>query len=762
MPEQTPNSMETNIVRTCCPAHNCGGRCLLIAHVQNGVITRLESDDHIYDEPDNPRLLACSRGKSYLRRQYHPDRLKYPLKRVGKRGEGKFERISWDEALDTVANKINRIKQKYGNEALFVPYGTGAYSNTNGSHLARRLFNLYGGHLGFYNNYSWACITRATLTMYGTKVTGNQRQDWANSRYIIMWGWNPAEMIDETNTAYFVKQARKNGARVICIDPRKTMSAIGLADEWIPIRPGTDVAMMSAMSYVMIDEKLIDADFIASHCVGFDGTQMPTGMGEAESYKDYILGVHDGIPKKPEWAESITGVARQKIIEIARDYATIKPSMLYQGYGMQRRAYGEQVVRAGCTLAAITGNVGISGGWASGLGLPVPHGGSGGRAFPKGENPVKARIPVAAWTEAVLNGTRLTDEDGLKGTEKLSTNIKLIYAVATNALINQHMNINRSAKVLADESLVEFLVVQDQFITPTARFADIVLPVCTAFETYGIQDGWKFGDAILFHPKIVEPLAETKSDYRIFAELAEKLEIGQEFTEGRDERQWVDYILDIYRSKRFPGIPTVDEFEESNIGAYSIPITEPAVAFADFRKYPETHPLPTPSGKIEIFSKELYDMGKPDTVPAIPKYIQEWESPFGVEAKSYPLQALGSHYMARVHSTHDNNEWLKEAFPQRVFINPIDATSRKIKDGDMVRVYNPRGELILPCRISRRMMPGVVDIPQGAWWNPDKQGIDHGGSINVLTSERLSPLAFGNTQHTIMVQIEKTTRKRHP
>jgi len=155
-------------------------------------------------------------------------------------------------------------------------------------------------------------------------------------------------------------------------------------------------------------------------------------------------------------------------------------------------------------------------------------------------------------------------------------------------------------------------------------------------------------------------------------------------------------------------------------------------------------------------------MGKPDTVPAIPKYIQEWESPFGVEAKSYPLQALGSHYMARVHSTHDNNEWLKEAFPQRVFINPIDATSRKIKDGDMVRVYNPRGELILPCRISRRMMPGVVDIPQGAWWNPDKQGIDHGGSINVLTSERLSPLAFGNTQHTIMVQIEKTTRKRHP
>jgi len=139
-------------VRTCCPAHNCGGRCVLVAHIRDGVIVRLDSDDREYDGIDAPRLLACSRGKAYLRRQYHPDRLRYPMKRIGKRGEGKFERISWDEALDIAAGEIQRVIDTYGNSALFVPYGTGSYSNTNGSHLARRLFNLYGGHLGSYNN----------------------------------------------------------------------------------------------------------------------------------------------------------------------------------------------------------------------------------------------------------------------------------------------------------------------------------------------------------------------------------------------------------------------------------------------------------------------------------------------------------------------------------------------------------------------------------------------------------------------------------
>ena len=738
-------------IRVGCPAHNCGGRCMLVAHVQGGRIVRLDTDDR----PDSvaaPQLRACARGRAYLRRQYHPDRLMRPLKRVGRRGEGQFTPIGWDEALDVVASEMQRVREKYGNSALFVPYGTGSYNQLNGAHVARRLMNLFGGCLGIYNSYSWGATNIATPTVYGTLVTGNQRQDWLNSKYILMWGWNPAEMRDGTNSDYFVKLAREAGARVVCIDPRQSLSAVSLADEWIPIRPGTDAAMMSAMAYVMLSEHLYDAEFVRTHCVGFDADQMP--VAGAESYSDYILGTCDGTPKTPEWAEAITAVPAQTIARIAREYAMSKPAVLYQGYGMQRRAYGEQVVRAGCVLAAITGNVGIHGGWASGLGLQAADGGPFWTVFPTGENPVKAAIPVFLWTEACVRGKSMTQADGIRGAERLDNDIKLMYAVATNCLINQHADVNRSAEILRDESRVEFIAVQDNFLTPTGKFADIILPACTQFETWGVEDGWKYGDEVILQPKLVEPPGECKSDYRICAGLAERLGIAQAFTEGRDEKSWAEWCLDEFRRTRFPELPTLDEFIEGNLGAWTRPASEPAIAFADFRLDPEKHRLDTPSGKIEIFSKQLHDFGKPDEVPPIPKYIREWESPFDGESM-YPLQAIGHHTLHRVHSTHDNNDWLEEAFPQRVFINPVDAAPRGIRDGNLVRVYNERGALVIPCRLTPRIMPGVVDIPQGAWYEPDETGTDRGGCVNVLTSQRWTPFAFATAQHTIMVQVER-------
>ncbi len=749
---------KVRMIRTGCPAHNCGGRCLLRVFVKDGVIFRIDGDDRTSDNSSDPQLRPCIRGRAYRRRQYHPDRLKYPMRRTGKRGEGQFERIPWNDALDLMASRMLRIKEKYGNSAFYVPYGTGSYNQTNGRQTAQRLMNLFGGSLGFYNSYSWACISQATPYVYGTGVTGNQRQDWLNSKYIIMWSWNPAEMRDGTNSDFFLKKAREKGARIVCIDPRMTMSAVSLADEWIPIRPGTDVAMMSAMAYVMIKENLYDAEFVKKGCIGFDRTQMPDGAKDAETYKDYILGTQSGIPKTPDWAEAITGIPKETTVRIAREYATIKPGVLYQGYGMQRRAYGEQAVRAGCVLAALTGNVGISGGWASGMALQAPDGGPFWNVFPSGSNPIKARIPSFLWTEAVLRGREMTAEDGVRGVEKLDNNIKMIYAVACNALINQHANINRTAKILADESLVEFLVVQDNFLTPTGRFADLLLPACTQFETYGLEDGWKYGDEVILAPKIVEPPFETKSDYKICSEIAKRLELGRAYTEGRTERGWIEWGLGKYRKSRFPNLPDLDKFESSNIGVYSLPVTEPAVAFSDFRQDPEKYPLATPSGKIEIFSKRLFEMNRPVDIPAVPKYIQEWESPFGPESKKFPLQAVGHHYMSRVHSTHDNVDWLREAFPQRIFINPCDADSRRIKNGDNVKIFNDRGTMVIPCRLTKRILPGVVAIPEGGWWSPDTEGIDRRGSVNVLTSERWTPLAFGNAQHTIMVQVERIER----
>jgi anaerobic dimethyl sulfoxide reductase subunit A len=764
------------VVRVGCPAHNCGGRCLLKAYIRDGVIVRLETDDRP-DVVADPQLRACTRGRAYLRRQYHPDRLRHPLRRVGPRGSGPFKRIGWDEALDLLAGEIRRVRDTHGNGALFVPYGTGSYSQTNGSQTARRLLNLYGGCLGIWNSYSWGAINVATPTVYGTVQTGNQRQDWLNARYILMWSWNPAEMRDGTNSEYFLKLARERGARVVCIDPRLSMSAASLADEWVPIRPGTDAAMMTAMAHVILNERLHDADFVRTHCQGVDATQMPAGFEGVPSYSDYVLGTRDGQPKTPDWAEPITGVPREIIARIAREYATIRPGVLYQGYGMQRRAYGEQVVRAGAALAALTGNIGIPGGWASGLALQAPDGGPLWNVFPVGDNPVGAAIPCFLWTEAVLRGRELGAADGIlfdgrDGEEgsrsaaaavagrgagegrRLQSDIKLIWAVASNALVNQHANINRTARILGNESLVEFIAVQDHFLTPTARFADLVLPAATQFETWGVEDGWKYGDEVLLMPRLVAPPAECRTDYRICADVAERLGLGEAYTEGRDERGWVEWALARFRATRFPDLPSLDEMETSNRGVHSRPVTEPAVALADFRADPVAHPLPTPSGRIEIFSTALHDMDDPH-IPAVPQYIQEWESPFGPEAERYPLQAMGHHTMARVHSTHDNNDWLEEAFPHRIFINDLDARSRGIANGDPVRVWNDRGEMILPCRVTPRIMPGVVDIPQGAWWSPDQHGVDRRGSINVLTSERWTALGHATAQHTVMVQAAR-------
>jgi len=750
---------KTTMIRTGCPAHNCGGRCLLRAHVRDDRIVRLETDDHLEDSVTNPQLRACTRGRAYLRRQYHPDRLTTPLRRTGPRGSAEFVPVSWDEALDEMAGQLTRVRDTYGHGALFVPYGTGGYTQLTGSQTARRLLNCFGGQLSHYNSYSWGATNIVTPTTVGTVNCGNERQDWLNSKLILMWGWNPAEARDGTNSDYFILQARRRGARVVCLDPRHTASAASLADEWIPLRPGTDTALMGAMAHVIITRGLHDAEFVRRCCSGFDVDQMPAEAATAESYQDYILGTRDGVPKTPEWAEAITTVPRETIERLAVDYATCKPAVLYQGYAMQRRAYGEQVVRAGMALAAITGNVGISGGWASGL-ASQPTAGPYWNVFPLGENPHGLSIPCFLWTEAVLRGKEMGRDHGVlgldeQGRDRLDSNIKLIWSVASNILANQHGNLNWTAEILRDESLVEFIAVQDNFLTPTARFADLVLPACTQFETWGLADGWKYGQEVILLPQLVQPLGESRSDYRIAADLAERLGIAEQYTEGRDERAWTSWIIDRYREQWFPEIPSLDEMLEQNLGAYIHPVNDPVVGLADFRRDPEAHPLGTPSGKIELFSLAMHRFGQPDQAPAVPKYIQEWESPFGPEAERHPLQCISNHTLARVHSTHENNDWLREAHPHCLWIHPVDADARGLADGDLARVFNDRGTTLVPCTITRRILPGVVNLPQGTWWTPDDRGIDTRGSINVLTSERWTPFAFGAALQTVMVQVAR-------
>ncbi len=739
-------ALETTVIPTA-SCHNCGGRCQLLAHVNDGTIVRISTDQEP-EEGNQLQLRACLRGRSYRNRLYHPDRLKYPMKRVGKRGEGKFERITWEEATDTIAAEIKRIKDKYGPEGIYVQYSSGIPGLLAERTWMRRLLGLYGGYLDYYGTYSTACTQAATPYTYGTTNTGNSRDTLVDSKLIILWGFNPAETIHGTNTTYYLRKAKEAGAKIIVVDPRYSDTAVALADEWISLLPTTDNALMDAMTHVMIEENLYDKDFVSKYCIGFDEEQMPEGVPPNNSLRSYIMGKSDGVAKTPEWAEAITRVPAETIRRLAREYATMKPAALIQGWGPQRHSYGEQPVRGATVLAAITGNVGISGGWASGSGyvsrtrvgsVPV-------------HNPVKTAISMFTWTEAIERGKEMGPKEGVRGAEKLSSNIKLIINLAGNTLLNQHSDCNATAKILEDETKCEFIDVTEQFMTPSAKFADILLPSDNFMEREDIVGPWVWGDYLLFQNKVVDTVFECRDGYDWISDVAEKLDLKQQFTEGKTKEDWLRYIVEETR-KNHPEFPSYEEFKRK--GVYKWHFDKPLIAFKEQIEDPENNPFPTPSGKIEIFSKGLYDMDNPKEIPAIPKYIDSWEGPNDPLKEKYPLQCIGWHIKRRIHSTHDNVPWLEEASSQMMWINPQDAEIRGIKNGEKVRVFNERGVLEIPAKVTVRVMPGVVAIPQGAWWQPDGRGVDIRGNINTITKYHPTPLAKGNPQHTNLVQVEK-------
>lgn len=743
---------ENERIITSAGGHNCGGRCMLKVHVKKGVISRISTDPGPDSEQD-PALRACLRCRSYKTRVYHPDRLKYPMKRVGKRGEGKFTRITWEEAADHIAAEIKRISGKYGPEALYIHYATGNSGLLSGGNFLRRLLALNGGYLNFYNNYSNPCVTWAMNYTYGDQNSGHSREDWVNSKLIILWGFNPAETVFGTNTTYYLRLAKEKGARIIVIDPRYSDTALTMADQWIPIKPTTDNALMDAMAYVMITESLHDQGFLDKYCLGFDEEHMPPGIPAGNSYKTYVLGQgEDKTPKTPEWAERITGVSREIIIQLAREYAMTKPANIVLGYGIQRHAYGEQPPRGAALLSAMTGNVGRVGGSAGAMGYPgygrPPKVGTVNLA-----NPVKTAIPAYLFTDAILKGTEMGKDDGVQGADKLRAPIKALFNIAGNAILNQHGDVNRTAKILADEAKCEFILVSEQFMTPSAKFADILLPINTFMERVDMITPWAWGDYVLFMDKAIDNLYECKSEYEWISMVAERLGLGQKFTEGRTQEDWQRYLVE-QTQKLNPGFPSFEEFKKQ--GVYKFRYPKQHVAFQKQIEDPGNTKFPTPSGKIELFSLRLWDMKNLKEIPAIPKYVTAWEGPEDPLKEKYPLQCFGPHYKRRCHSIFDNVPWMEEVAKQELVINPADAEERGLKTGDRAYVYNDRGKLVVPVKVSTRIMPGVVALPQGAWWTPDANGVDQRGCINVLTHHRPTPLAKANPQHTLLVQVQKT------
>ncbi|MFX1531362.1 MAG: molybdopterin-dependent oxidoreductase [Promethearchaeota archaeon] len=754
MSENNIEEEESNIkiINTGC-CHDCGGRCTLKAHVKDGKIIRFETDNG-----EEPQLRACLRGRAYRQKIYHPDRLKYPMRRIGERGKGKFEKISWDEALNIVANKMKEIKERYGNSSiLFVP-GAGNQGMLHGVTPSGLMLNQFGGYTRMWGAPSYEGALFASMATYGTMTTGNAREDLLNSNLIIMWGWNPANTIWDPGTPLMFAKAREKGIKIINIDPVFTDSAAILADQWIPIRPGTDAAMLSAMAYVIITENLQDQNFIDKYTVGFD------------KYKNYILGEEDGIPKTPQWAEEITKVPANTIINLAREYATNKPAALMAGWGPARTAMGEQYSRAANVLCAITGNIGINGGYASGFmrayysresvgsagrkksgpikeeekkemerkqtprGNPVDF-----RAPPRkdalyklrgGTNPVSTRIHFNEYYDAILQGK--------KG--GFPADLKMAYIVAENRL-NQYSNVNKGVKALKS---LEFIVVLEQFMTPTAKFADILLPVNTFMERNDIAVPWLGSPYYIYLNKAIDSLYESKSDLEICKELAQKLGVDPGLLNLTE-----DQILRMFTSPR-KDIKSYDEMKRD--GFYKVKVEEPFVAFKEQIADPENNPFPTLSGKIEIYCDHIAELNIPK-MPPIPKYLSHEEHYNAPLADKYPLQLLTPHNKRRTHSSLSMIPWLEEVEPHRVWINPKDAKARKIEHGDMVDIFNDRGRVRIPANVTERVIPGVVVIYQGAWYNPNEEGVDIGGCGNVLTKDSRSP-GGAFPMNSALVQVE--------
>ncbi|EOC3068433.1 molybdopterin-dependent oxidoreductase [Cronobacter malonaticus] len=748
---------------------NCGSRCPLRMHVVNGEIRYVETDNTSGDDYDGlHQVRACLRGRSMRRRVYNPDRLKYPMKRVGKRGEGKFVRISWDEALDTIARGMKRIISDYGNEAIYLNYGTGTLGGTMtrswppGKTLLARLMNCCGGYLNHYGDYSSAQIAAGLSYTYGGWADGNSPSDIENSKLVVLFGNNPGETrMSGGGVTYYLEQARaKSQARMIVIDPRYTDTAAGREDEWIPIRPGTDAALASAIAWVLIAENYVDQPFLDNYCVGYDEKTLPPGAPANGHYKAYILGDGpDGTAKTPAWAAPITGIPEARIIKLAREIGEAKPAFIAQGWGPQRHSNGELACRAIAMLPILTGNVGIHGGNSGAregsFSLPFER-------MPTLQNPVETSISMFTWTDAIERGPSMTaTADGVRGKEKLDVPIKMIWNYAGNCLINQHSQINRTHEILQDDKKCELIVVIDCHMTASARYADILLPDCTASEQMDFALDASCGNMayVIFADQAIAPRFECRTIYDITSALAARMGVGDTFTEGRTQEGWLRHLY-AQSQRAIPELPDFDTFRKQGIFKLRDPQGH-HVAYQAFRENPTANPLDTPSGKIEIYSSALADIAanwqlpEGDVIHPLPVYSPGFEQVSDPLRAQYPLQLTGFHYKSRTHSTYGNVDVLQAACRQQVWINPQDAQTRGINDGDLVRVWNARGEARIEAKVTPRIMPGVVALGEGAWYQPDAEGVDHAGSINVLTTQRPSPLAKGNPSHSNLVQLAR-------
>ncbi len=791
--EPYPTDDQLTTVVTSCD-HNCGSRHMLVAHKKDDVIVRLSTDDGRYqaggafgfENERVPQLRACLRGRSYRSRIYSPERLLYPMLRVGARGEGKFKRVSWDEALDFIAKKMIELKAKYGPTAILdQAYAGTSYCVLHKSDqiegLLARFLGMFGCRTNSWSVPSYQGTTFSSRITFGTIEDGNEDDAFAHSKLIIMWGWNPAYTFHGGNTFYYMRLARQRGCKFVLVDPQYTDSAASYDAWWIPIRPNTDAAMLAGMAHHIFASKLQDQAFIDKFVQGMDAGTMPDWAKGQESFRDYILGTSDGVPKTPEWAEKICGVKAEDIRKLAQMYATTKPAALKASWAPGRAAHGEQYNRMAAALQAMTGNIGILGGSAEGVGKGW-HAESVAYPYDEYANVWYASIKSDRWAHCVLNYPNVKREEvGLwprsDNFDGVIPNIKAIWWHGSD-WFNQLTHINKEIEAVKK---LELVVCQDSTITPSGLWADVLLPIATHFERHGVALPWYKGHYYIHRPKAIAPLGESKTDFQVFTELAYRLEkldpalkdFGRRYNPRADRSYFDDpdavdeaYLAAWWRDKVQARQGVTMSWEEfKRRGVYKFEFSQPLVAFR--AQIEQGKPFPTPSGKIEIFSTTLAkvtDWTRTQwgyAIPAIPKWIEPFESLNHPLAKIYPFHMITPHPRWRTHSIFHNIPWMRETYQQEITLNASDAKRLGIRTGDTVEVWNARGRIVLPAYVTERCMPGVVVVYEGAWMDRDKAGVDRAGNPDFLTLDEPSP-AGAFAYNTILCNVKKTERAHKP
>ncbi|NGM18136.1 DMSO/selenate family reductase complex A subunit [Xiamenia xianingshaonis] len=782
--EQEPAAPDTIAWSQC--NVNCGGNCVFQWHSRDGKVVYMESDN---TGDDSLQARACLRGRSMRRWLNSPDRLLYPMKRVGKRGEGKFEQISWDEAIDTIAEKLQYTIDTYGNEAIYVNYATGMYSCT-GRQPGQRLLSLLGGYINQGYDYSTHMLQMVMPFMYGSganldedgnhvtlgkPATAFSPYDNVNassfseaeraSDLVVMFGNSPAETrMGGANAVWDFARVREavtgRGGKIINIDYRLNETSSGHPDEWLPIRPGTDAALCSAIAYEWIANDQVDKEFLDTYCVGYDEDTMPeSAKGQHKSYKDYIMGTgYDKVEKTPAWAAPITGIPAEKISELAAAIAGAEAPFICQGWGSQRHSNGEDTTRAICMLPILIGKIGLPGTNTGQREAEPPTYLVGSLPV---ENPIATAIPVYQWLNAVDHGSKMTATNaGIIGADKLGSDIKFIWNYAGNCLTNQHGDINKVHEILSDESKCEFIVVWDTVMTDSAKYADILLPDAMRSEQLNMQtQGYsEYYTAVVVGGPAQEAPGECRSSYDVCADIADKFGKKEDFTEGRTHDEWIQYLYE-QGAEADGDMPSWDEIQEQGIYKREV---EPAIGLEAFRSDPAEHPLATPSGKIEIYSEDLaniaatWELAEDEVINPLPVFTPGFHG-YGSVTEEFPLYCCGFHHKSRTHSSFGFIPELEAVARQQLWINPADAKTRNIADGDMVAVTSPAGEVRIEAKVTPRIIPGTVGIPQGAWHKADMNGdkVDEGGCVNTLTVYKPTALAKGNGTHSMIVQVAK-------